>query len=51
MTAIFGVHLVPTVVSLTLGAIIGVLGIRALRARPLGVTSVGDEALLAERRH
>lgn len=32
MTAFFGVHLVLTVVSLTLGTIIGVLGIQALRA-------------------
>ena len=31
MTAFFGVHLVLTVASLTLGTIIGVLGIRALR--------------------
>ena len=34
MTAFFGVHLALTVVSLTLGTIIGVLGIRALRTRP-----------------
>jgi hypothetical protein len=34
MTAFFGVHLVLTVVSLALGTIIGVLGIRALRAQP-----------------
>ena len=33
MTAFFGVHLVLVIVSLTLGTIIGVLGIRALRAR------------------
>ena len=32
MTAFFGVHLVLTVMSLTLGTIIGTLGIRALRA-------------------
>ncbi|WP_375480994.1 SCO4848 family membrane protein [uncultured Jatrophihabitans sp.] len=32
MTAFFGVHLVLTVVSLTLGTIIGVLGVRALRS-------------------
>ncbi|MGN6607255.1 MAG: SCO4848 family membrane protein [Jatrophihabitans sp.] len=32
MTAFFGVHLVLTVVSLALGTVIGVLGIRALLA-------------------
>ena len=31
MTAFFGVHLVLTVVSLALGTIIGLLGVRALR--------------------
>jgi hypothetical protein len=34
MTAFFAVHLVLTVVSLALGTIIGMLGIRALRAEP-----------------
>jgi ABC-type polysaccharide/polyol phosphate export permease len=34
MTAFFAVHLVLTVVSLVLGTIIGVLGVRALRAAP-----------------
>lgn len=33
MTAFFAVHLVLTIVSLTLGTVIGVLGIRGLRAR------------------
>jgi hypothetical protein len=32
MTAFFGVHLVLTVVSLVLGTIIGLLGVRAVRA-------------------
>ena len=32
MTSFFGVHLVLTVVSLTLGTLIGVYGLRALRA-------------------
>jgi hypothetical protein len=38
MTAFFGVHLALTVVSLTLGTIIGVLGIRALRSPPRSTT-------------
>lgn len=33
MTAFFGVHLALTVVSLVLGTVIGVFGIRALRAK------------------
>lgn len=40
MTAFFGVHLVLTIVSLVLGTIIGVLGIRALQAsrrRPVDI--------------
>jgi ABC-type proline/glycine betaine transport system permease subunit len=32
MTAFFGVHLALTVVSLVLGTVIGVLGVRALRS-------------------
>ena len=40
MTAFFGVHLVLTVVSLTLGTIIGVLGIRALLALRRGSVDV-----------
>jgi ABC-type polysaccharide/polyol phosphate export permease len=33
MTAFFGVHLVLTAVSLVLGTVIGVIGVRALLAR------------------
>ena len=33
MTSFFAVHLVLTVASLALGTIVGILGIRALRAR------------------
>jgi ABC-type proline/glycine betaine transport system permease subunit len=48
MTAFFGVHLVLTVVSLALGTIIGVLGIRALRTqrrRPVDIEPVqADQA-------
>jgi hypothetical protein len=35
MTAFFAVHLVLTVVSLILGSVIGVLGIRALGRQPV----------------
>ena len=50
MTTFFGVHLVLTVVSLTLGTIIGVYGLRALlRLRssgyPAGGTPGGDRKL------
>lgn len=34
MTAFFGVHLVLVIVSLTLGSVIGGVGIRALRSTP-----------------
>jgi len=40
MTSFFAVHLMLTVLSLTLGTIIGVLGVRALgalRGRPVGI--------------
>jgi hypothetical protein len=39
MTGFFAVHLVLTVVSLVLGTAIGVLGIRAVRARPALITT------------
>ena len=48
MTAFFGVHLVLTVVSLTLGTIIGVLGVRALRSK--SPVSAGQDRELAEPR-
>ena len=35
MTSFFAVHLALTVVSLALGTVIGALGIRALRTRPV----------------
>jgi hypothetical protein len=43
MTAFFGVHLVLTIVSLGLGTIIGVLGVRALRAAPGGIRAADDD--------
>jgi hypothetical protein len=43
MTSFFAVHLVLTVVSLTLGTIIGVLGVRALRAAVGEVRTTGDD--------
>ena len=44
MTAFFAVHLVLTVVSLTLGTIIGVLGIRALlKLRSGGPVAVDED--------
>jgi hypothetical protein len=47
MTAFFGVHLVLTVVSLTLGTIIGLLGVRALRARPKTIGPVEADRSVA----
>lgn len=35
MTAFFAVHLVLTVVSLCSGTLVGLLGVRGIRARPL----------------
>ena len=43
MTAFLGVHLMLTVVSLALGTIIGILGVRALRMRPRMKAAVDDE--------
>ena len=51
MTAFFGVHLVLTVVSLALGTIIGVLGIRALRrSAGAGTLKTVDDSATAEPR-
>jgi hypothetical protein len=50
MTAFFGVHLVLTIVSLTLGTIIGVLGILALRTRPRTIDAVGADRSVDEVR-
>jgi ABC-type polysaccharide/polyol phosphate export permease len=44
MTAFFAVHLVLVIVSLVLGTIIGVLGIRALRQQRSGVSFTGGKA-------
>ena len=46
MTAFFGVHLVLTVVSLTLGTIIGVLGFRALRSESPSVSAAHERELI-----
>ncbi len=49
MTAFVGVHLVLTVVSLTLGTIIGVLGGRALRSKSPSVSAGQDRELVEPR--
>lgn len=49
MTAFFGVHLVLTVVSLALGTIIGVLGVRAVRARPAAGAVDADRSVTGLR--
>ena len=46
MTAFFGVHLVLTLVTLTMGTIIGGLGLRALRraSRKVTVAAPGEQS-------
>jgi hypothetical protein len=53
MTAFFGVHLVLTAVSLTLGTIIGIYGIRALRTlrrRPADVEPAPSDGATVDGR-